>query len=175
MTHSTVIASCFCGAQSLLVGDISFVWWVQVCRNDACHQRSLLYFSLIHIYYRIYFLVIPLLSRLTRYSWNYGHLIFSSRENGGAKVCDAESLLSLLSLLCFSLIRVPHSIRSLTIPLLCRGSMYSFSCARPRTKATHMRATVSFSTINTFLSWCRTTVTESLFYVEPTGTQGKCQ
>jgi len=127
MTHSTVIASCFCGAQSLLVGDISFVWWVQVCRNDACRQRSLLYFSLIHIYYRIYFLVIPLLSRWTRYSWSYGHLIFSSRGNGGAKVCDAESLLSLLSLLCFSLIRVLHSIRSLMLPLLCRGSMHSLS------------------------------------------------
>jgi hypothetical protein len=103
------------------------VWWVQVCRNDACRQRSLLYFSLIHIYYRIYFLVIPLLSRWTRYSWSYGHLIFSSRGNGGAKVCDAESLLSLLSLLYFSLIRVPHSIRSLMLPLLCRGSMHSLS------------------------------------------------
>ena len=103
------------------------VWWVQVCRNDACRQRSLLYFSLIHIYYRIYFLMIPLLSRWTRYSWSYGHLIFSSRGNGGAKVCDAESLLSLLSLLYFSLIRVPHSIRSLMLPLLCRGSMYSLS------------------------------------------------
>jgi hypothetical protein len=96
MTHSTVIASCFCGAQSLLVGDIIFVWWVQVCRNDACRPRSLLYFSLIHIYYRIYFLMIPLLSRRTRYSWSYGHLIFSSRGNGVAKECDAESLLSLL-------------------------------------------------------------------------------
>jgi hypothetical protein len=90
-------------------------------------QRSLLYFSLIHIYYRIYFLVTPLLSRLTRYSWSYGHLIFSSRGNGGAKVCDAETLLSLLSLLYFSLIRVPHSIRSLTTPLLCRGSMHYLS------------------------------------------------
>jgi hypothetical protein len=66
-----------------------------------------------------------LLSRRTRYSWSYGHLIFSSRGNGGAKVCDAESLLSLLSLLYFSLIRVAHSIRSLTIPLLCRGCMDS--------------------------------------------------
>ena len=106
-----------------------------MCRNDACRQRSLLYFSLIHIYYRIYFLVIPLLSRWTRYSWSYGHLIFSSRGNGGAKVCDAESLLSLLSLLCFSLIRVPHSIRSLTIPLLCRGSMYSVELRAAKNKS----------------------------------------
>jgi hypothetical protein len=70
-----------------------------------------------------------LLSRRTRYSWSYGHLIFSIRGNGGVKVCDAESLLSLLSLLYFSLIRVPHSIHSLRLPLLCRGStcMYSLS------------------------------------------------
>jgi hypothetical protein len=127
MTHSTVIAFCFCGAQSLLVGDISFVWWVQVCRNDACHQRSLLYFSLIHIYYRIFFLVIPILSRRTRYSWSYGHLIFFIRGYGGPKVCDAESLFSLLFLVYFSLIHFLHSIHSLILPLLCRGSMYSLS------------------------------------------------
>ena len=153
MTHSTVIASCFCGAQSLLVGGNCLVS-TSVSKRclSSCRQRSLLYFSLIYIYYRIYFLMIPLLSHSTRYSWSYGHLIFSSRGNGGAKVCDAESLLSLLSHLYFSLVRVPHSIRSLTIPLLCRGSMHSLSCARPRAKATQMRATVLFSTINTFLS-----------------------
>ena len=98
-----------------------------MCRNDACHQRSLLYFSLIHMYYRIYFLVIPLLSRRTRYSWSYGHLIFFSRGYGGPKVCDAESLFSLLFLPYFSLIRVLHSIRSLMLPLVCCGSMYSLS------------------------------------------------
>jgi hypothetical protein len=125
--HSTVIAFCFCGAQSLLVGDISFVWWVQVCQNDACHQCSLLYFSLIHIYYQIFFLVIPLLSRRTRYSWSYGHLIFFMPGYGGPKVCDAESLFLLLFLLYFSLICFLHSIRSLILPLLCCGSMYSLS------------------------------------------------
>jgi hypothetical protein len=92
---------------------------------SSCRQRSLLYFSLIHIYYRINLLSSDtLLSHSTRYSFS---LIFSSRGNGGAKVCDAESLLSLLSLLYFSLIRVPHSIRSLMLPLLCRGSMHSLS------------------------------------------------
>jgi hypothetical protein len=119
MTHSTVIAFCFCGAQSLLVGNISFVWW--------CHQCSLLCFALIHIYYWIYFLVIPLLSRRTRYSWSYGHLIFFSRGYGGTNVCDAESLFSLFFLLYFSLIYFLHSICSLILPLLCRGSMYSLS------------------------------------------------
>jgi hypothetical protein len=127
MTHSNVIAFCFCGAQSLLVGDISFVWWVQVCQNNACHQCSLLYFSLIHIYNQIFFLVIPLLSHRTRYSWNYGHLIFFIQGYGGPKVCDAKSLFSLLFLLYFSLIHFLHSICSLILPLLCRGSMYSLS------------------------------------------------
>jgi hypothetical protein len=123
----SMIVFCFCGAQSLLVGDISFVWWVQVCQNDACHQCSLLYFSLIHIYNQIFFLVIPLLSHGTRYSWSYGHLIFFIQGYGGPKVCDAESLFLLLFLLYFSLIRFLHSIFSLILPLLCRGSMYSLS------------------------------------------------
>jgi hypothetical protein len=71
--------------------------------------------------------VIPLLSRRTRYSWSYGHLIFFSRGYGGTNVCDAESLFSLFFLLYFSLIYFLHSICSLILPLLCRGSMYSLS------------------------------------------------
>jgi hypothetical protein len=72
--------------------------------------------------------VIKRLSRRTRYSWSYGHfLIFFSRGYGGPNVCDAESLFSLLFLLYFSLIRFLHSIRSLILPFLCRGSMYSLS------------------------------------------------
>ncbi len=54
----------------LLVGDVSFVWWVQVCWNDSCHHHSLLYFSPTCTYYQINFLAIPLLSCQTRYSWS---------------------------------------------------------------------------------------------------------
>jgi hypothetical protein len=71
--------------------------------------------------------VIKRLSRRTRYSWSYGHLIFFIRGYGGPKVCDAESPFSLLFLLYFSLIRFLHFIRSLILPFLCRGSMYSLS------------------------------------------------
>jgi hypothetical protein len=95
-----VIPFCFCGAQSLYP-----------CLLAA---TSVLF-------------LIPLLSRRTRYSWSYGHLIFFIRGYGGAKVCDAESLLSPLFLLYFSLNRFLHSICSLILPLLCRGSMYSLS------------------------------------------------
>jgi hypothetical protein len=120
MLHSTVIAFCFGGVQSLLVGG-------KVCQNNVCHQCSLLCFSLIHIYYRIYFLVIPVLSHWTRYSWSYSYLIFFSRGYDGPKVCDAESLFLLLFLLYFSLFHVLHSIWSLILPILCHGSMYFLS------------------------------------------------
>jgi hypothetical protein len=108
------------------------VWWVQVCRNDACRQSS----AFSPVFLTNSYLLSNLLSsdtftesldKILLELHVYGHLIFSSRGNGGAKVCDAESLLSLLSLLCFSLFRVPHSIRSLMLPLLCRGSMHSLS------------------------------------------------
>ena len=128
MTHSTVIASCFCGAQSLLVGGNCLV---SASVSKRCLSSTFSPVFLTNSYLLSNLLSndtrVPLLSRWTRYSWSYGHLIFSSRGNGGAKVCDAESLLSLLSLLCFSLIRVLHSIRSLMLPLLCRGSMHSLS------------------------------------------------
>jgi len=193
------------------------VWWVQVCRNDACRQRSLLYFSLIHIYYRIYFLMIHVylywvvgqdtlgvtaiwffsaedmvaLNVLWEYvffelrlfdffrwrgvmqkdiewpriitvatfppvffinsclvlyylsNFTFSVLVecvlfelrlfdFFDRDMWREKVCDPKSLLSLLFLLYFSLFRLLHHIRSLTIPLLCRGSMYalSYSCLK---------------------------------------------
>ncbi len=40
MTHSTVIAFCFCGAQSLLVGDISFVCLVSASVSKRCLSTS---------------------------------------------------------------------------------------------------------------------------------------
>jgi hypothetical protein len=49
------------------------------------------------------------------------------RQTCDTKVCDPESLLSLLFLLYFSLFHLLHDICSLTIPLLCHGSMYSLS------------------------------------------------
>jgi hypothetical protein len=125
MTHSTVVAFYFCDAQSLLVGGS--------CLMSASVSKRCLSSTFSPVFLTNSYLLSnllsndTLLSRWTRYSWSYGHLIFSSQGNGGAKVCDAESLLSLLSLLYFLLIRVPHSIRSLMLPLLCRGSMYSLS------------------------------------------------
>jgi hypothetical protein len=40
----------------------------------------LLYFSLIHIYYRISFLLLPLLCRASGFSWSYSRLSFLNRK-----------------------------------------------------------------------------------------------
>ena len=46
MTHSTVIAF-VARSPCLLAASVLFGERVQVCRNDACRQRSLLYFYLL--------------------------------------------------------------------------------------------------------------------------------
>jgi hypothetical protein len=102
------------------------VWWVQVCRNNACRQCSLLYFSLIYIYYRIYFLVIPIESS-DKILLELRPFDFFQLRKWWCYSVDPESLLSLFFLLLFLWIRAVHCILSLMLPLLCRRSMYSLS------------------------------------------------
>jgi hypothetical protein len=61
----------------------------------------LLYFSLSRVLHSIRSLILPLLCRGSMYSLSYGYLNFFDGEVWRKKVCDPESLLSLLFLLYF--------------------------------------------------------------------------
>ncbi len=92
----------------------------------------LLYFSLIHIYYRISFLLLPLLCRASGFSWSYSRLSFLNRKIVQLKVCDPESLLSAPFPPIFFLICASHHISFLMTPVLCRASRYSLVYGRLR-------------------------------------------